>query len=68
MEWRDHRNKLASAQNAGRRLRELADDGMVLVEYRRIHAYDAIAEAARPKHQVIEERPDGSVRARDVNA
>jgi len=62
MEWRDHRGKLASAQNVGRRLRELVNDSKLLVEYRKGHAYYSIAEAARPKHQVVEYLPDGSVR------
>ena len=34
----------------------------LLVEYRKNHAYYSIAEAARPKRQVIEFLPDGSVR------
>jgi hypothetical protein len=39
MEWRDHRGKLASPQNIGRRLRELVNEGKIAVEYRRNHAY-----------------------------
>ena len=62
IEWRDHRGKLASASNVARRLRELADDGRLLVEYRKNHAYYSIAEAARPTRQIVEHLPDGSVR------
>src|SRR5438477_9232929 len=62
MEWRDHRGKLASASNVSRRLREMANDGKLLVEYRTNHAYYSIAEAARPKRQVVVHLPDGSVR------
>lgn len=66
MEWRDHRGKLASAQNVGRRLRELVNEGKVVVEYRKNHAFYSIAEAGRPRRQVVEHLPDGSVRVRYV--
>ena len=68
MEWRDHRGKLASAQNVGRRLRELVNDGKLLVEYRKNHAFYCIAEAARPKRQMVEHLADGSVRVSYVSA
>src|SRR4051794_28904927 len=47
MEWRDHHGKLASAQNVGRRLRELVNEGKLLVKYRKNHAYYSIAEASQ---------------------
>jgi hypothetical protein len=62
MEWRDRRGKLASPANLTRRLRELVNEGKLLVEYRKGHAHYAIAEAERPKRQVVEQLGDGSVR------
>ena len=61
MEWRDHRNKPASPQNIGRRLRELVNEGKIAVEYRHNHAYYSAKEKAPPKFR-YEQLPNGSVR------
>jgi len=52
----------ATGEHTGRRLRELENEAKVLVEYRKNHAYYSIAEAARPKRQLVTELPNGSVR------
>jgi hypothetical protein len=54
MEWRDHRGKLASPQNIGRRLRELVNEGKIAVEYRRNHAYYSAKEKAPSKFRYEE--------------
>jgi hypothetical protein len=61
MEWRDHRGKLASPQNIGRRLRELVNEGKIAVDYRRNHAYYSAKEKAPTKFR-YEQLSNGSVR------
>lgn len=41
-------------QNAGRRLRELAEDGLLEVEYRKGHAFYRFNEAMQPMKRVSE--------------
>jgi hypothetical protein len=63
MEWRTRNGTLATADNIGRRLRELAQDGHVLVEERKGHAWYSIKPSqAKPKTTFRETiAADGSV-------
>jgi hypothetical protein len=61
MQWRDHRGKLASPQNIGRRLRELVNEGKLVVDYWKNHAYYAAKEKVPPKFR-YEQLPNGNVR------
>lgn len=63
IEWRTKNDTLATADNIGRRLRELAQGGFILVEERNNHAWYSIKPSqAKPKTTFIETTaPDGSV-------
>jgi hypothetical protein len=63
MEWRTRNGTLATADNIGRRLRELAEAGNILVEERKGHAWYAIKPShAKPRYRLVETwLPDGSV-------
>jgi hypothetical protein len=60
MQWRDHRGKLASPSNITRRLREMVNEGILLVEHRKNHAYSAAKAKAPPKFR-YEQLPNGAV-------
>lgn len=64
LEWRDSRGKLASPSNLSRRLRELAEDGKITVEYIRGHAHYSYT----PQRRVITkvEVIDGKAYKREV--
>ena len=51
-----------TAQNVGRRLRELENENIIEVNYRKGHAYYRLTESARPRRQLVEEVANGNVR------